>query len=196
VRPPAAALGPDEIFVGPIFDESAIRFFLVFNSKLKVFHYILDETVPVPDHFVAVPRAERILVGKRTGFAFYRDHRLDRKILVGVYEGNAHINNYFDGPFDQLPDNFVEGDTLRRLILEVDPGLQGKLDRFGASPNGEERYMIAPYLYYLSIDDLRVFDRCASSRRVPAARYYTCFVIDDREGRGRPLPRGLRKRGK
>src|SRR5216684_5740565 len=43
VKPPANAIGPDEKFIGPIFDESAIRFFLVYNSKLKIFHYILDE---------------------------------------------------------------------------------------------------------------------------------------------------------
>ena len=29
-------------------------------------------------------RTDRILIGKRTGFAFYRDHLLDRKILIGV----------------------------------------------------------------------------------------------------------------
>ena len=49
VKPPAGALGPDEKFIGPIFDESAIRFFLVFNPKLKIFHYVLDETEAVAD---------------------------------------------------------------------------------------------------------------------------------------------------
>src|SRR5260370_38022282 len=87
VKPPASALAPGEKFIGPIFDESAIRFFLVYNSKLKVFHYILDETVKVADEFFASRRANRILIGKRTGFAFYRDRLLDRTILVRVYEG-------------------------------------------------------------------------------------------------------------
>jgi hypothetical protein len=32
-----------------VFDESAIRFFLVFNTKLKSFHYTLDETVKPAD---------------------------------------------------------------------------------------------------------------------------------------------------
>src|SRR5215468_11265761 len=117
VKPPAAALARGEKFIGPIFDESAIRFFLVYNSKLKIFHYILDETVKVADEFFLSRRTGRILIGKRTGFAFYQDRRLDRKILVGVYEGNYRRNNYFDGPFDQLPDNFIEGETLREIIL-------------------------------------------------------------------------------
>src|SRR5262249_38897886 len=119
VKPPASALAQAEKFIGPIFDESGIRFFLVYNSKLKAFHYILDETVKVADEFFESRRTNRILIGKRTGFAFYRDRRLERKILVGVYEGNYRLNTYFDGPFDQLPDNFIEGETLRQAILEV-----------------------------------------------------------------------------
>ena len=30
-------------------------------------------------------------------------------------------NNYFDGPFDQLPDNFIAGEALRDAILSVRP---------------------------------------------------------------------------
>jgi len=118
VKPSAAALAPDEKFIGPIFDESAIRFFLVYNSKLKIFLYILDETVKVADELFPSRRTDRILIGKRTGFAYYRDHKLDRKILIGVFEGNSRVNNYFDGPFDQLPDNFVE---VRPTVLVAVP---------------------------------------------------------------------------
>src|SRR5262249_16255702 len=107
VRPPAAALGADEKFLGPIFDESGVRFFLLFNAKLKLFQYVLDETVRAPDDLLASAASDRILIGRRTGFAFYRDRLVDRKILIGVYEGNSRINNYFDGPFDQLPENFI-----------------------------------------------------------------------------------------
>ena len=39
----------DEKFLGPVFDEFGIRFFLVFNTRLKIFHFLLDETVPVAD---------------------------------------------------------------------------------------------------------------------------------------------------
>jgi hypothetical protein len=58
VKPPAGALGPDETFIGPIFDESAIRFFLVYNPKLKVFHYILDETDKVADSFFPAKKSD------------------------------------------------------------------------------------------------------------------------------------------
>src|SRR5262249_38341963 len=147
-------LGSDETFVGPIFDESGVRFFLIYNARLKIFHYVLDESAPAADALFAVEGRDRILIGKRTGFAFYRDHRLDRKILIGVYLRNAELNTYFDGPFDQLPDNFVEGETLREALVAVDPSLKGKIDRFGAWPGGEERYMIAPYVMYEKASDL------------------------------------------
>lgn len=182
VAPPKEILGSDEIYVGPVFDDSAIRFFLVFNSKLKIFHYILDETIPVADTFAFSQLSDRILIGNRTGFAYYRDHRLDRKILIGVFEGNARVNNYYDGPFDQLPDNFLEGDALSRLIVQVDPSLTGKIDRFGGSGDGASRFMIAPYAHYRRDEDLAVFHDCATDKSIAPELYYGCFVIEEQEG--------------
>ncbi len=100
-----------------------IRFFLVFNSRLKVFHYRARRDRagrrPVRRRSRAV---EPILIGKRTGFAFYPFD--GRKILVGVNERQSRLNTYFDGPFDQLPENFIEGEALREAILAADPERQ------------------------------------------------------------------------
>lgn len=178
VTPPEGVLGPDEKFLGPIFDESGIRFFLVFNSKLKLFHYILDETVKTPDDFTPTKISDRIVIGTRTGFAFYLDLNRERKILIGVYESNTLANNYFDGPFDQLPDNFLKGDELLQAILQVAPYLKGTLDRFGGSFDGSERYLIAPYAHYTAEADLAPVHRCAT-RYVKAANYYECFVLEE-----------------
>jgi hypothetical protein len=181
VKPPAGALGPDETFIGPIFDESAIRFFLVYNSRLKIFHYLLDETEKVADSFFAAKKSDRILIGKRTGFAFYQDHKLSRRILIGAFEGNMRANNYFDGPFDQLPDNFIEGEVLRNAILAVRPQLKGQIDRFGSAPDGSIRFMIGPYLAYQAITDLDPIHACAQKKQ-KQADYYRCFVTDDESG--------------
>lgn len=177
VKPPAAALAPGDRFIGPVFDESAIRFFLVFNAKLKSFHYILDETAKPADVFVPAPVGDgRILIGKRTGFAFYRDQRRDRKILIGVFHDNVVANNYLDGPFDQMPDNFIEGDSYRQAILAVEPDLKGKINRYGSLSDGA-RVAVAPYMEYRSPKDLAIFDRCATSRRIPTAWYEACFAL-------------------
>ena len=178
VRPPANALAPKEIFIGPVFDDSGVRFFLIYNSTIKNFLYILDETVNVTDDFVVGPRGDRILVGKRTGFVFYRDARRERKILIGVYDENVQVNNYYDGPFDQLPDNFIEGETLRNAILEVAPHLKGKIDRFGGTPDGEQRYTIAPYLMYKGVEEFDRVDRCTGRARSSDVAYYRCFIFD------------------
>lgn len=178
VAPPLHAVGPDERYIGPVFDDSALRFFLTYNTKLQLFHYILDETVPVTDTFTRSRATDRIVIGRRTGFAFYRDHRLNRKILIGVFEGNARVNNYFDGPFDQLPDNFIEGESLRSAILEVEPSLKGRIDRFGAAPNGETRFMIGPYMHYRDEEELTSFHSCAEDKTLPADLYYACFLVD------------------
>jgi hypothetical protein len=181
VRPPAAALGRDEKFLGPIFDESGVRFFLVFNEKLKLFHYVLDETVKLADDLTASTGADRLLIGRRTGFAFYRDHHADRKILVGVFEGNSRINNYFDGPFDQIPENFIQGDELREAIVASDPSVKGQLDRLGNYIHEEGRYLIHPYMLYHRQSDLRTIHTCAMRSAARPALYYRCFIVSPSE---------------
>jgi len=195
VKPAASILGPDEKYLGPVFDESAIRFFLVFNTRLKVFHYVLDESINVAEQFARARETSRILIGRRTGFAFYQDYRLKRKILIGVFEGNARVNNYFDGPFDQLPDNFIEGEALREAILAVDPTLTGKIDRVGSAPDGSGRYLIGPYAYYRTEDELRSFHECATAKRRSDESYYACFVHKEEGAEAPPAiqPRPQRK---
>lgn len=194
VRPPEQALDPDERFIGPVFDESGIRFFLVFNPKLDLFLYILDETVPVPDQLTRSKATDRIEIGTRTGFAYYRDLKRERKILIGVYEENTLANNYFDGPFDQLPDNFIEGDELLKAILQVAPNLKGTIDRFGGSIDGSERFLIAPYMSYRSEDELMRAHRCATGPQGKGPRYYECFLLDEEPqppaGKTKTPPRG------
>ncbi len=193
VKPPPELLRPDETFIGPIFDESGVRFFLVFNSRLKLFHYLLDETVKVPDAFFAAKVSDRIQIGKRTGFAFYRDDR--RKILIGVNERSSRLNTFFDGPFDQLPDNFIEGEALHDAILAVAPDLKGRIDRFGNFADRSERYLIHPYLLYRREADLTVFHRCAGRKSIQPTNRPGCFVIDDAEQmKARPRPLALKRR--
>ncbi|MEJ2624203.1 MAG: hypothetical protein P8Z80_06595 [Pseudolabrys sp.] len=195
VKPPPAALAPNEQYIGPVFDDSAVRFFLVFNPKLKLFHYILDETIQPADTFVPAPVGDgRILIGKRTSFAVYRDQHHDRKILIGVYRGNVTANNYLDGPFDQMPDNFIKGDAYRQAILTVDPELKGQINRYGSFSDGA-RFAVEPYMEYGTPKQLAVFDRCATSRDIPASDYEACLSLP-LEGRHGPhaLPLAIERR--
>jgi len=193
IKPPAGLLNADETFLGPIFDESGIRFFLLFNGKLKVFHYLLDETAGVADEFVAAKATDCITIGKRTAFAFYRDDR-GRRILIGVDRRNSELNTYFDGPFDQLPDNFIDGDSMRDAIIAATPEVKGQIDRFGHFlAEQDARFLIHPFLRYRREADLTVFHRCATT--VAAAQRPRCFVIEDRDAmRRNPVPLALKRR--
>jgi hypothetical protein len=173
VKPPKGAVRPDETYLGPIFDESGIRFFLVFHPKLKIFMFVLDETVANPDEFVQSEASKRVTIGVRTGFAFYADDYSARKILIGVNQTNTAVNNYFDGPFDQLPDNFIKGNALHDAIIAASPEMKGHIDRFGNSPGGETRYLIAPYLQYTDPEELGIIDQCTKEEKPPI--YYNCF---------------------
>jgi hypothetical protein len=192
-KPPPGFLRADEVYIGPSFDESGFVFFLVFNRRLKVFHFVLDEGAKVPDQFLAAKASDRIQVGKRSGFAFYRYD--GRQILIGVSAPQSRLNTYFDGPFDQLPENFIAGETLREAIVAADPRVKGKIDRLGNYADGSGRYLIHPYLPYWDVDDLAVFHRCATAKSVPAAERPRCFVIDNAEAdRPNPRPLALKKR--
>jgi hypothetical protein len=182
VAVPTGVLGPDDQYLGPMFDESGIRLFLVFNRKLKIFHYVLDETAPVPDELIPSRLTNRILIARRTGFAFYNEHRLNRRILIGVFEGNSSVNSAFDGPFDQLPDNFIKGDELHDALVAAEPALAGRIDRFGGSPDGTSRHLIGPYVYYRSEEELLPFHQCAIDKRLARELYHACFVVSEDSG--------------
>ncbi|MBM3530729.1 MAG: hypothetical protein FJX62_21840 [Alphaproteobacteria bacterium] len=188
VKPPADLVRADETYLGPVFDESGVRFFLVFNARLKVFHYLLDETAGPSDVFFSPLEGTPIRIGKRTGFAFYRHE--GRDILIGVGERQSMLNTYYDGPFDQLPENFIEGEALREAIVAADPKMKGRIDRLGHFPDGASRYLIHPYMTYRQSPDLAVFHRCATAKRVVPAQRPACFVISEAEAR-RPNPQPL-----
>lgn len=165
VKPPEGALRAGETYLGPVFDESGIRFFLIFDKPAKKFHYILDETEKVADQLVEGRDLKHTLIGWRTGFAFLKEGQPQRKKLIGIYRANADVNNYLDGPFDQLPDNFLKGDELRQALLIARPKLKGKIDRFGNALDREERELIAPYAEYDTLDDLKIAEECARERK-------------------------------
>lgn len=193
VTPPAGLLLPEERFLGPIFDESAVRFWLVYNSRLKLFHYVLDESAPLSDTLQPVAGAERLSIGRRTGFAFYRDHQRERRILVGVYEPNSRLNTWLDGPFDQLPENFIKGEDLREAIIASDPEAKGQIDRLGHYLKEEGRYLIHPYMLYRKTSDLKRIDTCAR-QRLKRPDYALCFVIEPEATTLGPPPPAGRKR--
>ena len=186
VEPPRSSLKEGEQYIGPVFDESGVQFFLIFNPQSKVFYYVANEAASLNDQLVESGFSDRIKFGLRTKFSFFQDYNGDRLILIGVLEDNVRANNYYDGPFDQIPDNFIEGDMFRNTFLLSAPKFAFPIDRFGRT-SGSTRVLIRPYVLYRTEDDLRRVDRCATRFRRVERLYYRCFDEDlaARPGRSR-----------
>jgi len=129
--PPAHfPLPPHEIFLQRTQDESGLRFHLLFNTSSHYFFWVLDPSEPIPEHFL--PLAPDIVMGRRTGFVFWTQPSLgNRLVLASVRSSSLKRNDYHDGPFDQLADNFVQGEGLRPWIEKAMPWFQGRVDPWG-----------------------------------------------------------------
>ena len=185
VRPNSEEIGKNETYIGPIFDESGVQFFLIFNNESKTFQYILGESEnSLHDELVDSAFSDRIKIGIRTNFAFYQDHLMNRLILVGVLEHNVRINNYYDGPFDQLPDNFIKGDEFSNAFRLSNPTFPFAIDQFGKT-SASTRVLIQPYVLYRAEDDLRAVERCAERFWRVEHTYYRCFDQDQTPERNR-----------
>jgi hypothetical protein len=173
--PVAAKLRRGEEYVGPSFDESGLEFALVFCMARRHFLWILNEDALVPEEFDAP--LPYLAVGKRTRFVFYRDRQYSRLILVGVSLDEVMQNSPFDGPFDQLPDNYIElGEVnLDRYLAQVLTNPH-EVDRFGRSRNGGLRTSILPYVDYRTMADLDFVRDCRAQHRRSEDAFYACLA--------------------
>lgn len=163
-KPPTKAkLRSDEVFVGPTFDESGLRFFLIFNKTVSKLYWVLNEDGFVPETFYRV--SDNLVIGDRTEFAFYDDKANNRKIMVGVEGENVMQNNWYDGPFDQLPDNYVKTGKLhvQEYLEKHYPYYKGAIDKYGNFLKKKgSRIAVAPYIVYFSRSDLNFVDSLAA----------------------------------
>lgn len=166
VRPPDRMVKQGETFLGECLDESGLRFFLLYDEVANTALYVLNESPPVPDKLEpakdeAGADMKGLEVGLRSGFVFVRDRETSRRRLVGIHAGNADRNNYFDGPFDQLPDSYEGPMSIRDMFTRIDPKLAGQMDKKGNFLNDSgSRAVVNPYLSYNSVSDLQPLLSC------------------------------------
>ena len=180
VRLPAGVrLRPGEVYIGPSFDDSGLQFALIYFKRYRHFHWILDEEQPVPEHFE--PRGSDLVVGRRSKFVFFRDVAQNRLILVGVSAKEAAANSPFDGPFDHLPDNYIEnGQVDLRSALSSYMDEPKTVDRFGRSLDAPSiRIAIQPYMLYEKLQDLSWVSDCKKRYNPNSLLFYACLANSD-----------------
>ena len=175
--PKKAKLMNTEEYVGPSIDESGMQFYLVFDKQENHLFWILNEDVYVPDDF---KRFDDILIGKRTSFAFYNDSIHHRKILIAVSGWNLYQNNWFDGPFDQLPDNYIYSGELqiKKYIEAAYPSLKGKINKYGEFLNESGRAAVIPYKAYYEFSDLNFVKKFKSEIK-NRSKFYSLITQND-----------------
>ncbi|PIR74768.1 MAG: hypothetical protein COU35_00625 [Candidatus Magasanikbacteria bacterium CG10_big_fil_rev_8_21_14_0_10_47_10] len=184
--PEGLPLAEGERFIARTFDESGWQLVLVYDEQQPAFRFLLDPTASKPD--VLTPLADRIVVGRLSGFAFFEDS-LRRHILFGVNIYNIRMNNYFDGPFDQLADNFVRSTTLQSALEAAYPTTRGHINARGVFVNeqGERentRVAITPYAIYSSAVELQQFtSACRQQSDGIERELVRCLTYDDKQGR-------------
>lgn len=146
----------DEELVSGILDESGYYFWLVYNRPKRRLYYVLNE-LKTPEHLSLVTSGGvQFSIGQISRFVFYLDEMSHRKILVGVYEDKIQKNNYFDGPFDQVPPDL----NIKSILEEVYPYVK---DRGGIDENGNfislhhSRVAISPYVKYADTSSFLTF---------------------------------------
>ena len=149
--------------------------YLLFNQKvlegLSVDTLDLSD-VPLPDNLT--PLEDDLLVGRKSGFAFWVDEAHDnRKVLMAISGESNTRNDYYDGPFDQLTDNYVDVTNVSEYMIRWAPSLRDRIDKYGYFTNRDRpsRVSISPYYFYFSDEALMLF-----SQRTREAEEPTYFI--------------------
>jgi hypothetical protein len=169
---PGTKLLKGEEYVGSLYDESGVEFDLIYSAPRNWFMFLLKTTKSGNEYLNDI--GHNILVGKRTGFAYYKDVPYNRLILVAVNADKVYENSYYDGPFDQLPENYYDEIKFLDYVYRVYPELKGKLTPNGTYDDGSI-FAIFAYTEYRSLSDLNYVRKCGP-RGGKRNRFYNCIL--------------------
>lgn len=143
-----------EQVVSGILDESAVPLVLLYNEVTSAFYYVLNEQLGASEELAEVEtEAGHYFVGKRTRFVYHADEEFDRKLLVGVAARSVSSNDYYDGPFDQVPPRLQIRERLEASYPYVTH--RGGIDEHGNFVDlDHQRVAISPYTQYGTVEEL------------------------------------------
>jgi hypothetical protein len=174
VAPQNLKLLPEEEFVSQIFDESGIRFVLLYNTKTSTFYFVINDAVGINEEIQALEGP--FSLGERTGYVYYKDSELNRTQLVAVRNDSIYDNSYFDGPFDQVPPRLPIKEKLEAAYPYV--VYRGGIDEHGNFNNiPGSRVAISPYFDYDAAQDVPVhFSSCVA--KIDPSDRWSCLAYE------------------
>lgn len=161
-------LAPGEKLIERTWDESGLQFFLLLDESHGDFLWVLNEEFTHPEHFAEI--AENGVLGRRTGFAFWIDAACQkRKVLAGVRQLSVVRNDYYDGPFDQLADNYAASRPLRVSVESALPEYRGRIDLYGYILDAPKpsRVALTNYFRYRDLTEMKSFLQTLSQSTEP-----------------------------
>jgi len=159
--PNPAILEPGEEFAGRALDESGLGFDILYLPARKAFLFVLGEAGPPAEAFVEIE--PDILLGRRTGFLFFRERGRDRLLLIAVQNEETEANTHNDGPFDHLPENDYRALAFLDRVYDAYPDMRGRLTEGGTIRGSGLIFGLAPYRTYVDHADLGFIAACRGS---------------------------------
>lgn len=174
--PPEKLAFDSEEFVAKVRDESGVIFYLMFDNDTKAFYYVLDEVRALTEELSFIH--EDLVIGDRTGFAYYNDAENGRKVLIAVKLSNVASNNYLDGPFDQVPPRL---DILDKLHEGYPYTKAMKLDTYGNFLFSDSmRMAITPYMKYYNTVELSELISACKGKGLEGPSLYYCLTWEEK----------------
>jgi hypothetical protein len=136
-----------ERLIATVLDESGLGFDLIYFDPESYFYFVLRKDSYETDELLTIIEGMPFEFGVESRFVYYAHPTSGRKVLVGVSGQNIWWNNYFDGPFDQVPPNLSIKDELEAAYPYV--SMRGGIDEHGNFVDLEhQRVSISPYQDY------------------------------------------------
>ena len=159
-RPRSFVLDQNEVCIQRTFDESGLQWFLLFNREHNYFIWVLNEEELVPELISEFEENSDFYIGRKSGFLFWNDttHN-NRKVLMAIRRASVQRNDYYDGPFDQLADNYAAETNVSEFMQRAYPDTRGNVDTYGYYLDRENslRVAISPYYTYGEHEDIHAY---------------------------------------
>jgi len=170
-------LSKDEEVISKIIDESGINFYLIYNSHVNSFYYLAENGMLLEN---LEDLGKNSYMGLRTNYIYYFDSENNRFLLAGVSEQNIDKNNYFDGPFDQIPQYL----DIREQIYFAYPYTKrnGGLDeRWHFLDKENVRVAISPYIKYNNFNEILERVENCKNKNLEHSEFLLCLTYESKK---------------